>query len=222
MKKWRMLLFVTITLVVILTTVMVLRNLRVSESVSSLRWKGHAIFRIVTTISNEKSPEMFWPCDLGINAHTSVEYFQQLLYILSSSGTGEKLEVEHLSDGLCTFPPRNGEHLAEENVVWTVAKNTGSNIPDTLPLLFTRNVDVSSLSTNVTPSSMDGFVCIDDNYRSVFDRSFVLVIYGDGRIKFFRLTKSRKLLYREFYRNSSFCVPGLKYITPTREVRLTR
>lgn len=222
MKKLWVSAFVAMAFVFVVLVGMSIRNARISECVSSLRWKGHTIFRIVSTLSNEKSPEVFWPCDLGINAHTSVEYFQQLLYVVSSTGLGEKLEVQHLSDGWNTIPPLNGGPLTKENVAWTVAKNTGPDIPDVLPILITRNIDVTSLSTNVVPASMDSFVSIDDSYRSAFDRSFALVIYGDGRVMFFRLTKDAKISYREFYRNGSFCVAGLKYITPKGEVSLTR
>jgi hypothetical protein len=194
-----------------------------SKYISILMSKGLKIVRIMKD-SDQSGVGQYhhgWPSDTGVNAHTSVQFFQYMLESTNiSRGAHEQLNKSYLADGWHTKDSKTLP-LTENSVVWTIAKNVPKNMPDNLPVLMTRNVDVSSLGNNVSSNDMQKkVVYLDNRYRNSFDRSFALIVYADGHVEFFKLFRQKFITYRAFYRDCELNVAGLKYLTPREEISL--
>jgi hypothetical protein len=170
----------------------------------------------------------FGPACPGRNSTNSTDYFKWLYdeACLGSEDWNPQIsgfdytKLAGTGVSCCT----NGRLTAAHNM-WMVAQNLHADMPDTTPVLVTRNIEASSLALRVTEKDMDKHVTFSTEWHAPFDNKFFVVIRKDGSAVYGTYTQTS---YRAVYGGKPFdatvdrhgrpyAVP-LRYLTPTREV----
>jgi len=114
--------------------------------------------------------------------------------------------------------------VAEKYVMWSIAGNLPNCIPTNLPILLTRNIDVSSLACEVSKEDMKKKIKLDRRYTTGYENEFACVVYADGYVKTYNLKKRREITYYSIYRGMILNCghDNVRYLTPTEEVALER
>ena len=108
-----------------------------------------------------------------------------------------------------------------------IAKNLHPDMPDTTPVLVTRNIDAASLALRVTEQDMDEHVTFSTEWHIPFANKCFIVIRKDGSV----IYGTSKTSYRVVYGGKPFdatinrhgrpYAAPLMYLTPTGEVTPT-
>lgn len=181
-----------------------------------------------------------WPSDSGsqtsaadkavscFNFTNSTDYFAYL-------NDAEHLGTERWNPRVAGFdytklsgggvPACQDGHLTAACNMWTIAKNVRDDLPDIVPVLVTRNVDVSSLAARVSESDWDKSLRFDPYWETPFGHRLISFIRKGGAI--FKV-RERYLSYGVVYQSAIFdtavdeagqsAARPFKYLTPTHEV----
>ena len=196
---------------------------------SSVAARGRDVYVALSAANAEREAaglSPVWPADADthtgppchVNAEfdfkNSTDYFRYLI----GKRICPKLAYDCLAAGgmpVCV----NGEFAATNNM-WTIIKNPRDDADDTWPILVTRNIDLSALSSNR--------VCFEPGDDWPFGRDDGLVIRKGGSVF---LAHGRSLTYSALFgpnfnanvvASEKPASKPMKYLTPTREVRTTR
>jgi hypothetical protein len=120
-------------------------------------------------------------------------------------------------------PAHSGKgRLKPANNIWTIAKNVRGDMDDVIPVLVTRNLAAESLVTDL-PTMLNRSLCFDEEWVDPFrNKGFVVVRKGGG---VFNIKSLKYARVNVLYANQTFMtttpgsqLPGLRYLTPTKEV----
>lgn len=184
------------------------------------------IWPVAARVNGSGNP-IFEPACSGRYAANSTDYFR---WLYDEARLGSEDWNPQIADfdytrlagagvSCCT----NGRLTAAHNI-WMIAQNLHADMPDTTPVLVTRNIDASSLALRVTEKDMDKHVTFSAEWRAPFANKYYVVIRKDGSAVY---GTCKQTSYREIYgekpfdatvdrRGRPYAVP-LRYLTPTRE-----
>lgn len=183
------------------------------------------IWPVVTRVSRPTDPT-FEPTCPGRNATNSTDYFRWLYdeARLSSEDWNPQIadfdytRLAGAGVSCCT----NGCLTANHNI-WMIAQNLHADMPDTTPVLVTRNIDASSLALRVTEKDMDRHVAFSTEWSTPFSTKCFVIIRKDGTAVY---GSHKETSYRAVYGGKPFDATvdrrgrpyavSLRYLAPTR------
>lgn len=187
------------------------------NDLQSLKFKGRELNRSLTCVENFgdlniKKGYGIYPVEESLDFSNSTDYF---CYVMDMKNY-DKTNWQPLIHGpvrSSVFRNLNKSNL-EDETMWSVAKNISATTDKNIPVLVSRNVDVSQLYGKFTAKQKD------EAFKSY--GGYVL-IRKDGSMY---MQKRSKLSARYIYRKGNFdyttnaVTPEkvLKYLTPTSEV----
>jgi hypothetical protein len=121
-------------------------------------------------------------------------------------------------------PAHSGKgRLKPDNNLWTIAKNVRGDMDDVIPVLVTRNVAAESLVTDIIDSTLfSRRLYFDEEWKTPFgNHGFVIVRKGGGVFSFNTKYDRVGFVYncQTFQTTiSGSQLPGLRYLTPSKEV----
>jgi len=244
-----------LTLVELLVVVLVLgilstalfpaaRNSPLMESMAVVGARGKDIYVALAAANAERQAlgmQSLWPQDAAARAFTdaqasglpiftnSTDYFAWLLGTRDGALPGWNPQARELDyrklAGAGVMPCATNGSLSASNNLWTVAVNVRDDMEDIIPILITRNIDVSSLAARTTERSLKAkSLRFDSVWKTPFGRKGVVLIRKGGAI--FK-ARTKYMTWSVVYQNQTFdtartpdgrAAPLLKYLTPTREV----
>ena len=168
-----------------------------SANTAAMSMRGRNLFVAITQCNTEREGaglQAVWPQqdtegldddDKQLIGSSSTTDFFKYLFNMDNYGTQEwqpyvNCDISVLSGG--GVPGMAGGKLQKENIAWVVAQNIQSEIEDVIPVLVSRNVDYSTLSSSLT--SYDGqsttpIKCGNGSYSTPFgNKAWVLVRKG--------------------------------------------
>jgi hypothetical protein len=122
-------------------------------------------------------------------------------------------------------PAHSGKgRLKADNNMWTIAKNLREDMEEIIPVLVTRNLAAESLVTDLQTVTTRP-LCFDEEWMDPFrKKGFVVVRKGGGIFNI----RGRYARVNILYGNQTFMttvqgsqLPGLRYLTPSKEVAPT-
>lgn len=206
----------------------------------AVAWRGRAIVSAIDSTNRARMNvglNPIWPVAArvggssdpafsGRNATNSTDYFR---WLYDEARLGSEDWNPQIADfdytklagagvSCCT----NGCLTADHNI-WMIAQNLNADMPDTTPVLVTRNIDASSLALRVTEKDMDRHVAFSTEWRTPFSTKCFVIIRKDGSAVY---GSYKETSYRAVYGGKPFdatvdrhgrpyAVP-LRYLTPTR------
>lgn len=206
----------------------------------AVAWRGRAIVSAIDSTNRARKNvglNPIWPVAArvggsgdpafsGRNATNSNDYFR---WLYDEARMGSEDWNPQIADfdytklagagvSCCT----NGCLTADHNI-WIIAQNLHADMPDTTPVLVTRNIDASSLALRVTEKDMDRHVAFSTEWRTPFSTKCFVIIRKDGSAVY---GSYKETSYRAVYGGKPFdatvdrhgrpyAVP-LRYLTPTR------
>ena len=149
----------------------------------------------------------------------STEYFSCLI----ENRLCEGLSYDSLGGG--GVPTGRSGAFGATNNVWSVAVNLREDLPDALPLLITRNVDVSPLAARMGPAELSQAARVDPAWRDPFgDRCLICIKRGGavytGRLKAipYRTLCGAEPFDPRVDKNVRAVARPLTYLTPSRAI----
>jgi len=220
-----------VTAVVLSAAVIFYRNYNraiMRSLIESASERGRDLYRAISEANAERARtglSPVWPVDTAGNGRpgnaefdfkNSTDYFRHLI----GDGICRGVGYDCLAAGGITTC-LNG-HLTSSNNMWTVVKNYRSTAPDTLPILVTRNLDLSVLVARRKGAIRDRNLCFLPGDDWPFGRGDCLVIRKGGSAFW---AHGRSLTFASLFGpdfdadayNKAGLQP-LKYLTPRREV----
>lgn len=227
----------------VIALVPAISNSVMSANMTAVGTRGRDIFVAIEGANAERQllgmPKV-WPSDNApftrtnssvvecFNFSNSTDYFKYL-YDEKNFGTDKwspfvaGFDYSKLKGG--GVPSCTNSVLTAACNMWTVAKNVRDDMNDIVPVLITRNIDVSSLAAKVTAKDGEKKVRFDSEWKTPFgERDFVLVRKGGAIFK----ARAKYMSYHIIYQNNVFdttvengkqpLVNQLKYLTPTHEI----
>lgn len=212
-------------------------------NMDAVRTRGRDIFVAITGANTEREPlglPPVWPSEdppvtYGIsrdaecfNFSNSTDYFN---YLLDAENEGTerwspfvaRVDFSRFAGG--GVPVCTKRTLAAENNLWTIAMNVTEDLADIVPILFTRNIDASSLAAKVTDGDWYKTMRFDPEWETPFrDQAFVIIRKGGSVFK----ARAKYASYNAVYMKQTFdatvgqngapVAKPLKYLTPIRKV----
>jgi hypothetical protein len=202
---------------------------------SSLAVRGRDIYVAVAAANAEREPlgaPSLWTSALDqatrarlregpVTAEfsSSTELFRCLIENRLCAG----LTYESLAGG--GVPTGGSGTFGPTNNIWDVAVNRFGDLPDTTPLLVTRNVDLSPTAVKMSQSDLSQALRCDPAWREPLGRNCVVIIRRGGAIFMGRMKKAtyRTLCGGEPFdarvdKNGQAVPRPLTYLTPSRAV----
>lgn len=183
----------------------------ISKRYSSVELDAQNLYKAILSLSRTMSSQDVFPSDDGFNSRSSYEYFATLDSLLRNQTDVTRSFVEMATvDRDITGKARG--------TGWSIIKNLPSNPPINLPILVSRNIDVSTLSGRVDVNTNE-VVLFNDDYQELLDQRVAVVVYSDGLVMRFR--RCDGISYYNFYRRRSMILDQerpLKYLTPLHEI----
>ena len=187
------------------------------NDLQSLKFKGRELNHSLTCVEkfghlNIKKGYGIYPIEESLNFSNSTDYFY---YVLDMKNYGKTNWQPLIYGASRSSIFRNIDKTnLEDETMWSIAKNITASIDENIPVLISRNVDVSQLCGKYSPKKKDELFKSYGGY---------VLIRKDGSMY---MQKRPKLSTRYIYRKGNFdyttnAVPpekALKYLTPTSEV----
>jgi len=122
-------------------------------------------------------------------------------------------------------PAHSGKgRLKADNNMWTIAKNVREDMEEIIPVLVTRNLAAESLVTDLQTVTTRP-LCFDEEWMDPFRKKGFVIVRKSGGI--FNI-RGRYARVNILYGNQTFMttvqgsqLPGLRYLTPSKEVTPT-
>ena len=202
--------------------------------------RGRDIFVSITGANTEREPlglPSVWPSENPpftnasthevecFNFSNSTDYFKYL-YDAARVGTARwnpfvaGFDYSKLAGN--GVPTCTDGRLTSENNLWTIAMNVTDDISDIVPVLITRNIDVSSLAAKVADTNWDKSLRFDPEWETPYgNKAFIMIRKGGGVFR----ARAKYMSYRVVYQNQAYdatvdihqrpVAKPLKYLTPT-------
>ena len=170
----------------------VIGNALATANMAAMGTRGrviHVAIACATIEREELGQPTAWPSDepgSDTSFDNSTDYFRYLLDEERLDTPAWKPVVTGLDHSRLAgagVPACTNNRLTAACNVWTVAKNVGSDMDESMPVLITRNVDASSLASLTTVTNRHWTLRPDTTYNMPFRDRGLLLIRKNGAIR---------------------------------------
>ena len=182
--------------------------------------RGRDIYVAVTGANTEREPlglPPVWPADAGLYTDATSNDIAGMSFTNSTDffwvlNDGINLGTEKWSPYVAGFDfsklagggvlPHSGlSPLKPENNIWTIANNVRDDMADIIPVLFTRNVDATSLASKMSLCDFNKKLRFDPTWEFPYrDKGAVFIRKGGGMFK----TRAKYMVSKVLYNNQTF------------------
>lgn len=208
---------------------------RLAANTSAMSMRGRNLFVGITQANTEREAQgltSVWPHQTeadgksddtddiaGKSCGTSTEYFKYLFDLDNYGQDGWSPYVSGVDIGVLSgsgVPAFTGT-LQKNNVAWTIASGITDEMEDVVPVLVTRNADVSTFPTSAGSHDMSTkkeSITLGKTYAAPFGNKACIVIHKGGAAS---VVKSKYAKLYLIYNKQSFTIPNgvtMKYLEP--------